>query len=766
MKLSAIIQEAEYRQKLVGVTESAKQFDALAASQKRAAAAGDILAKQTDISEKSITRIGSKLEAYQRRFDPLHKALADVERGERLMAAARVRGLPITDQMTRALENARDKLGKVSDAANDNSDKLGLNRMQMMESVHVLKSFADSVMAGQSPLRALAVEGGRIAQIFASGNNGVTGTLAAFGQKALWLVNPISGIAAGLGATTLAAIKTTSALQEIGKQAEQVGIKTSAIMGARTVGAGAGLDTKASDAALMSGAQAFEQFKRNSGGVLDFIEKFDKGFLTVADRARNAEEFIKLVGQEAQRLGGEKGLDLAERLLGPDQGRALLSNIGQFVDVLNGAPKPIDLAAQKAAEMEKQLAQAAEIADQKLLTAFVALDNPIESLKLEWYGVIGAMGDAIAKSETLQKVMQGFLHPFDTIANLPKTLGNMAAGDPAFKGRLVPVNDPFDTAKANFFAAGPQLNGTAATTAGSSRQSYAAAMAKTPRAQTGMSDAQRELENYEKIKKSLEDEIRLTQALGDAHQKVADQIEKEKTLSQLGKGATQSQRDTIAADVDKLQAAKRAADDYKAQQDMIKSAIDEAKSAAVDFGTSLVDAMRKGESGGKALMGVLQSLESKLLNKAMDSAISGIFDSVTKKDSGGGIFGALGSILSSLIPGATPHANGGVFGPGGSIPLHTYANGGVANSPQMAIFGEGRRPEAFVPLPDGRNIPVKMKGQQQGGAKITINNLHGGADVQAHETSTGEILITVQRMIDANNRKVPGIVANSQRRAM
>jgi hypothetical protein len=83
----------------------------------------------------------------------------------------------------------------------------------------------------------------------------------------------------------------------------------------------------------------------------------------------------------------------------------------------------------------------------------------------------------------------------------------------------------------------------------------------------------------------------------------------------------------------------------------------------------------------------------------------------------------------------------------------------------MALFGEGRRPEAFVPLPDGRNIPVKMHGGQQGGAKITINNM-AGADVQAQETSTGEIFITVQKMIEANNKKVPGIVANSQRRSM
>lgn len=35
--------------------------------------------------------------------------------------------------------------------------------------------------------------------------------------------------------------------------------------------------------------------------------------------------------------------------------------------------------------------------------------------------------------------------------------------------------------------------------------------------------------------------------------------------------------------------------------------------------------------------------------------------------------------------------------------------GGVAKSAQMAIFGEGTRPEAVVPLPDGKSIPMSMK---------------------------------------------------------
>jgi hypothetical protein len=67
-------------------------------------------------------------------------------------------------------------------------------------------------------------------------------------------------------------------------------------------------------------------------------------------------------------------------------------------------------------------------------------------------------------------------------------------------------------------------------------------------------------------------------------------------------------------------------------------------------------------------------------------------------------------------------ANGGVMTAWGEMPLNRYANGGVANSPQVAMFGEGRTPEAYVPLPDGRTIPVTMQGSNDN--RPIVQNLH------------------------------------------
>ncbi|HDT1539566.1 TPA: tape measure protein [Klebsiella pneumoniae subsp. pneumoniae] len=80
--------------------------------------------------------------------------------------------------------------------------------------------------------------------------------------------------------------------------------------------------------------------------------------------------------------------------------------------------------------------------------------------------------------------------------------------------------------------------------------------------------------------------------------------------------------------------------------------------------------------------------------------------------------GSLASGGSGGSGGAVAHANGGVFGPNGVVPLKTYSKGGIATTPQLALFGEGRDNEAYVPLPDGRSIPVTMTGNIGGGGTI------------------------------------------------
>jgi hypothetical protein len=74
-------------------------------------------------------------------------------------------------------------------------------------------------------------------------------------------------------------------------------------------------------------------------------------------------------------------------------------------------------------------------------------------------------------------------------------------------------------------------------------------------------------------------------------------------------------------------------------------------------------------------------------------------------------------------------AGGGIMTPYGELPLKQYQGGGVATSPQVAVYGEGRTPEAYVPIPSGR-IPVEIKqpaNSNQRPVNVTINVM-GNAD--------------------------------------
>lgn len=79
---------------------------------------------------------------------------------------------------------------------------------------------------------------------------------------------------------------------------------------------------------------------------------------------------------------------------------------------------------------------------------------------------------------------------------------------------------------------------------------------------------------------------------------------------------------------------------------------------------------------------------------------------------GKGDSGWIGAAVGAIAKAAT-FADGGIMTSAGPLPLKKYASGGIASSPQVALFGEGRTPEAFVPLPDGRHIPVALQGGAQ-----------------------------------------------------
>lgn len=125
------------------------------------------------------------------------------------------------------------------------------------------------------------------------------------------------------------------------------------------------------------------------------------------------------------------------------------------------------------------------------------------------------------------------------------------------------------------------------------------------------------------------------------------------------------------------------------------------------FESAFENAVLKLQSVRNIMGSILQDIARTILRRGITepigNAVSGMFGQIAAGDVPGWV-GSLG--LESIWP----FASGGIMSSRGALPLHSYAGGGVATSPQMAIFGEGRMKEAFVPLPDGANIPVKLYG--------------------------------------------------------
>jgi len=166
-----------------------------------------------------------------------------------------------------------------------------------------------------------------------------------------------------------------------------------------------------------------------------------------------------------------------------------------------------------------------------------------------------------------------------------------------------------------------------------------------------------------------------------------------------------------------------------ANNEALKEQNDISRELGLTLTSTFEDAMVSGKKFGQVMAGAAQDLYRLFLRKTVSEPAGNWFTSALASSGIGSLFGnwfssggasnlnAFSSMdFGSINAFSTAFARGGIMTDRGPLPLHTYAGGGIADRPQLAVFGEGRRPEAYVPLPDGRSIPVTM----QGGGGVTI----------------------------------------------
>jgi len=130
---------------------------------------------------------------------------------------------------------------------------------------------------------------------------------------------------------------------------------------------------------------------------------------------------------------------------------------------------------------------------------------------------------------------------------------------------------------------------------------------------------------------------------------------------------------------------------------------------STNISQGIINLIQGSQSLGEVLNNVVMNILNQMLQRLIEMVVQAtIFQGIMAAfGGGGGLFGGLFSFLG--------FANGGIMSRDGAMQLQRYARGGIANSPQLAMFGEGSKPEAYVPLPDGRSIPVTIKGFANGG---------------------------------------------------
>lgn len=193
--------------------------------------------------------------------------------------------------------------------------------------------------------------------------------------------------------------------------------------------------------------------------------------------------------------------------------------------------------------------------------------------------------------------------------------------------------------------------------------------------------------------------------------------EKANTLRRAGSAATEKQKEKIAELVEQI----------AQEEDALrrsKETMEEISDIGQDFVGGFIRDLQSGASAADALSNAL----SRVADKLLDIALSSVF--------GGGGFG-------NLLGGIFGFADGGIASRGRphGPPLKRYAGGGVSRT--AAIFGEAG-PEAAVPLPDGRRIPVDLRlpkatGSQGMSLNMPINIDARNADAPALARLTDEV---------------------------
>lgn len=297
------------------------------------------------------------------------------------------------------------------------------------------------------------------------------------------------------------------------------------------------------------------------------------------------------------------------------------------------------------------------------------------------------------------------------------------------------------------------------------------------------SQAQLSAEPFTRAREEVDALTASVQAQKDAYGKTGHELdaynERTKILASLqsaGVPVTDAMRSNAAKLGDEYASAKKSLDDFMDRQKQLIGAMDDVRSAGKGFLDPLVQAGLHGTSAMAALHQGLESVASKISGKLEDTAIDSLFGK--SGTPGGGLFGgALGSLFGS----------GGASAASGSF-LYGFSSGGYTGAgSKYQPAGIVHAGEYVMDAASVSRIGVGaldamrrgIKGYADGGFVTPASMIGGsmpqpandvGGDTHYHIDARGstlthaEMTSALTSAIAANNRALPGMLADRQKR--
>lgn len=409
------------------------------------------------------------------------------------------------------------------------------------------------------------------------------------------------------------------------------------------------------------------------------------------------------------------------------------------LDRINGAKAAEEAAKSAKKSEEERLAVLKGLSDE--ITKLVSGEDELTLAKLRG---LGASAEQVAKAAELIR-KRNELSEADKAREKATSDANGRENERA--GILKGLNE--EITKLKFGEDG--LLATRLRSLGASEQEIAVAV-ELMRQRAGLKEAEKEREDaLKEQKKAADDAIAAQEKLADAGKRVFDD-----TRTPLEKYNIEMERlrgllDANVISMDTFgRAAKQADDELQGMGKKGATTMDELKNAVEGWGKDASEAFVEFAFTGKASFGdMVTSILKDMARMIIQTQI-------------------MAPLMQMLKATMTMSADGNVMTESGPMALKKYSNGGIARTPQLSLFGEGSMAEAYVPLPDGRSIPVTMSGDGSGGGGGDVYNItvpvtvDGGGQAATSSSNAGALgkaIATAVRSELINQKRPGGLLA-------